>query len=464
MELSPKSILFSLCLLVFGLFSPMPWISNALGATQPQQKKVFEKRVREYLSVMQRASSPGEWAKEAPGLTRSERRTLSQEKRFLEQKLPQLRLEKREGRLFILAPDLEVDVTDGHKQEFSVNGVKIRFDEKTSLFALAQKIAMAGKRPKVGAWYNFKHWTLPFLSVPAFADELTAREACTGEMEFYFRSPHRMYDNTVVWFIPPLTIAGAVLYGGGSIVNSLRNCSRHVEDLRKILTQGSLGLKDVDCGSHGDDRDISIEFWTNEVNHDGTQRTRTMNADFTQALMEEVPPELPEESDPVRAQQRPRVPRNVYVFSPLNSQLQEVRTLADDGERKQCHTTKPNDLTFRILRDEIEPYRSFFNYLGNHQSCQACAREINRSLVSSRPPPYLTAQPIRLPKPITSDELRDVVPRQVRPSGPTAPSPGTPNSTAEADEEDDEEEAPPAVAPSAPVKVPGPPPGAKTAR
>ncbi len=240
--------------------------------------------------------------------------------------------------------------------------------------------------------------------------------------EFSLNSPYSVLD-TPAGYLPHLAIANVILVMGRSASNYFRRCNEQVEDLRSLMKEANLSLKSIDCNVNGssESNEVDIEFWTSEMDTDNELKTKSFQLNYTMGIAQEGGDD--DEDPPKKGKKKHHYASNeatLYIFG--RNKLKEVRQVVGRENEQRCEIKKPGSPVFDRYKSDIEKYRKIFYYMGQHDSCMACKRQIRLGLGSKLAP---TALKIESGPP---DSARTV------PSAGTAPE----DKNTSNDEEDDE--------------------------
>lgn len=360
-----------------------------------------------YLRLYDAAPNAKAWIAKAPRLRFAERQVLAQDA-LADKPLPKMQLEKVGLRTFLRGEDFEIEITDAQRGELGVRGKAVRISKDLSVLEVAYRVQRAlGKNART-AW-GWRDELRALVSLPsAFAadKEVKASAICVKSSEFLLRTPDALLDSPagyspLVW---PSAVALALARSG---TNLFRNCAAQAREIGNLLQEGRIALKSFDC-SEGE-ADVSMEFWLPEFDEHGANETKEFNLDYLRKVAEEVPEEPETEGlNSKQLQDLPMQERTVYVFSPITSKLTEARILKEENGRRVCKTVHPSDpQAFGNYRDSVERYRKIFEYFGNHDSCMACAPELQLAAVSVRPPKYM-------PQPLEKVSEEEPAPKKAR--------------------------------------------------
>jgi hypothetical protein len=241
-----------------------------------------------------------------------------------------------------------------------------------------QSLAAAAPPARLSSFFRWQDAFLP----EAFAGE---ENACIGKFEFSARSPYPLLD-TPVGYLPHLLTANIVLSIGRRISNVFRDCKAQVADLHAILREQKLGIKEIDCGSDDSGSDRVIKFWIPQRDRATKFMHRTFNLNYAYGVAEEDAFAYDKRGEEIDEEKLTKEKRKVFVFGV--NELQEVRTLAPAVDEFNCTSVGPNDADFAKEKTFVEPFRKIFHYIGQHDTCLACRKELNLSVRSATAPSY----------------------------------------------------------------------------
>lgn len=315
------------------------------------------------------------WIARNPGLSPVDRRLLRSY--FPNSELPEMKLTKAPGGIELSVGSLKVNLAKARQNLVTINGREVRLVAKGGILATMQELAAASARAPRKTAFNWSALVLPIA-------EAAEENACIGNFEFSHRSPYPLLDSPV-GYLPHLLTASIVLSVGRRVVNQFRDCKAQVKEIRDILHRENIGIRELDCGSDDSGSDRVIKFWIPKRNRDGKFMSRTFNLNYNYGTAEEEPLEYDERGEELDDDDKEAKPKKLYVFG--SSSLQEMRILAPKKEGAGCTSVGPKDKDFAAAESHVEPYRKIFEYIGNHDSCMACRRELNLEVRSSTPPP-----------------------------------------------------------------------------
>ena len=365
-------LLFSILLLLCLAFP-----ARAESPRDPQEA-IFEIASAE-VAAARVAERVHPWIARHPNFSGVDRRLLRSY--FPNSPLPEMKLLKAPGGVELSVGSLRINLAKARQNLVTVNGREVRLVAKGGILATMQELAAASARAPRKQAIN---WEALLLPIAQAAEE----NACIGNFEFSHRSPYPLLDSPV-GYLPHLLTASIVLSVGRRAVNQFRDCKAQVKEIRDILHAENLGIRELDCGSDDSGSDRVIKFWIPQRNREGKFMSRTFNLNYNYGVAEEEPLEYDARGEELEDDDKEALPKKLYVFG--SSKLEEMRILAPKKEGAGCTSVGAKDKGFPEAEKHVEPYRKIFEYIGNHDSCMACRRELNLEVRSSTPPPTFPA-------------------------------------------------------------------------
>jgi hypothetical protein len=292
----------------------------------------------------------------------------------LPEKMPTITRRFNDRELVISVDGLTADFQNIHQGELMLNGEKIYFQSRVDLATAYQLIDRHLRRKQTSLW---PRWLSP---APAEAEAI--HPTCiSSKYEFMFRSPANLLESNF-GYAGRLFAASLVVSTLNIATGVFAHCGSQIEEMRKILREGNIGIKSIDCGSDATGSDRSIEFWVPEPDEKGHYKTRSFNLDYTLLVAQDAYKE--DEDEEVAKNKEPAL----YVFG--TTDLQEVRARKVNAEKNEyyCDSAFPGSEKFAKYKKEIEPYRKIFQYIGDFNSCYSCYHQMLRKLRTPKAPGY----------------------------------------------------------------------------
>lgn len=297
----------------------------------------------------------------------------------LPEKMPSIIRRFNDDELTIQIGNLSANFQNIAKGELLLNGEKIHLQSRLDLASAFQLI---DQKMNPRSSHRWPRWLYPEL-----AGAEAIRPTCiSSRWEFMLRSPTALLESNF-GFVGKLFAAGIVVSTFNVATGVFANCDAQISEMQKILEKSKIGLKAIDCGSEAGGSDRNIDFWVPETDEKGAFKTRSFNLDYTQLLAQDS---LKEEDEEDGAKPIRKKDPALYVFSPFNSELQEIRVRKTDDKKNRyfCETLAPGTPDFAKVQDDIEPFRKIFEYIGSHNSCYACFNQMSLKLRTPNAPAY----------------------------------------------------------------------------
>ena len=356
------------------LLSPL-----AAKANPAEQERVYRMAVAEAANSRV-AETVHRWIRRNTNINSVEKRLLLTY--FPDDVMPEMKVRKNMGGTEITIGTLKVGLGSVAKGILSINGREHRLEQTNGALQLMQEIAGAAGLTRKAAW-SFGNFSF----IPTAEAAIPAGPMCVGKFEFSWRSPHSLLDIPKT-YIPSLQTATSVLGITRELTSGFRNCEGQVAALRKLMKEEQIGIREIQCGTDDAGTDRSIQFWTPNRDANGKLMSRKFHLNYALGVAEEEVLAGDVSEDELTPEEREKLPRRVYVFG--TKKLQEVRTTSPDAEEGPlCQRAGPKDEGFQEAAEDVEPFRKVFEYMGNRDTCKACAKEVNYYIESATPPSYL---------------------------------------------------------------------------
>lgn len=359
---------------------------NSWADSRQRLLEISEKQIQ----ILSQANSTKDWLKNVTGLSKVEKEILLRAKQS-PKTLPEFRLVKLPGKIVLSSTLFEADLGQVDKGILLVNGRPIPFEKTESRLDLAERIIQQTKKKPL----NLADFFVP----NALADEAHIDKTCLGKWEFLHRSPYPMM-NSPFGYVPYVFIANIALTGINNVVDYLADCKTQAKELSEILRAEKIAIKEIDCGAEEDGSDRSIEFFTPEK--EGKEyKIRSFNLNYAMGLAQESPEE----------DENGKKKGDLTIYNFGADHLKEVRQLKVKENKYVCSSMEEGSSEFRKKKDDVERFRKIFYYIGQNNSCSACASEILKEVRTPKAPDYLAKSnpPVKVPKKKSPGEERSTI-------------------------------------------------------
>jgi hypothetical protein len=364
---------------------------DALAATKPPSVRELVFRLAQEIEG---AGKGNEWLTERASLSPLERSLLKHDPRLPRSPRPRIEVKQKGLKGVVLRVDgLEADFTSFSQGEVFINGKRYRIDSGLGVYEFAAAISgtpYLANPPIQGKTQSDRMlFSIPGIGL-AFADPPQAiTRGCASRDYFTYID----VVNSPFGFAPPIWISAAVISITRWFGNQFRSCDRHVEEIQELLRKNRIAIRSLGCGSDQWGTDREIEFWLDEIDASGKNRTARFDLDYNNYFAVE----RDRDGESTFQEQRSAVARKptqrLYVFS--ESTLKEVRVLEDKGSDflggcrslRDVGRSAADRAAFARERDRMEKFRQIFAYIGRHNSCTACP-SLETRVVSPRPPSF----------------------------------------------------------------------------
>ncbi|MGZ3692706.1 MAG: hypothetical protein ACXWQO_00435 [Bdellovibrionota bacterium] len=385
----------------FLIFSILIWSLfpvRSFAAMQGSSRTEVRRQLESHVADAKKAKNVKEWISSARMFSSVDKGILL-ELPNLPQDMPTIKRRFNDSELVITVDGIDADFANAGKGELLLNGEKIFFDKSRSLADTFQIISRHLDKSK-RTTSIFSRW----LSTPLAQAEAIKPTCIESKYEFMMRSPTALLESNF-GYVGRLFVAGLVVSAVDAVTGVFANCEAQIADIKKILVDNKLGIKGIDCGSDAAGTDRNLEFWIPEADEKGVFKTRTFNLDFALALAQEGNKDDEEEEHSVKKNPE------LYIFG--TSDLQEVRTRKVNVATNAyyCESSKPGSEQFEKYKQDIEPFRKVFEYVGGHNTCNSCFPKMLRDLRTPNAPKYFPVPVITEKAPVAKDdEEEDEVP------------------------------------------------------